>query len=117
MKPDSVAGDSPISRTASEVIRNNGQILVSRLIDLLEWFVKDRVINHRQALVNVAHVAQIFAAIHNESPGNEIAANGSKMGKREGHFVRFEMPAPGLNGETCLLELAVAAVGTAACDA
>lgn len=39
------------------------------------------------------------------------------MARREGHFVGFEMPAPGLIGETCLLELPVAAIGTAASNA
>jgi hypothetical protein len=64
MKPDSVAGDSPIPGTAWEMVRYNGQIFVAGLIDLLERFVKDRVIDHRQALVDVPHVSQIFAAIH-----------------------------------------------------
>src|SRR5215472_18698152 len=89
MKPDSVAGDSPISRTASELIRDNGQVLVSRLIDVLERFVEDRVINHRQALVDVPHVAQIFAAIHKESPGKGIAwraANGNE--RRASHVLK-----------------------------
>jgi hypothetical protein len=72
VKPDSVAGDAPIPRAVSQAIRYNGQILIRGLVNLLELFVKDRAIDHGQALVDVSYVSEIFATIHNCFPEKEV---------------------------------------------
>src|SRR3954451_14689376 len=79
VKPDSVTGDAPIPRAASQAIRYNGQILIRRLVNLLEWFVKDRATDQGYALVDVPHVSEIFAIIHNHSPGKEIVGSANKL--------------------------------------